>query len=419
MTMTSTVILGLLFAECFLTINGLQQQKPPDKNHPGTHHARRLFQESEERRAIKHIVSRNTEFACKMYQEIAKKSNNKNLFFSPLSASTGFSMLTLGAKDYTLSQLSESLNLRNVPMKSMYQSFHYLIHSINQPDRDLKLHLGNTLFIEDQMKVQKKFLNEVKSIYEAETITIDFTDPQKAITQINNHVSQQTHGKINKLVKNLDPGTMLFLIGHIYFQGEWEKKFNPKDTKEEDFFLINGKSVKVPMMYRGGKYKTAYDEQLSCTILELPFKGNVTGLFILPDKGQLQKVEEGLHENKLTQWRQSLEYSSADVSLPKFSISGTYDMKNCLSGLGVTRIFDGSADLTRISPQKTLKVSQAIQKAVLTMDEKGAEAAGGTGIETLPMTVPQIIKLNRPFLVIIRDSITQSALFMGKIMNPK
>ncbi|XP_072486433.1 serpin A12 [Notamacropus eugenii] len=419
MTMKSTLILCLLFAGCFLPINGLQQQKPPDKNHQGTHQASHASQGSEERRTRKEIVRRNTEFACKMYQEMVQKNIDKNLFFSPLSASTGFSMLTLGAKDHTLSQLSESLNLKNVPMKSIYRGFQYIIHTLNQPDRDLSLHLGNTLFIEDQLRVQKKFLNDAKNIYETETIPVDFEDPQNAITKINNYVSQKTNGKINKMIKNLDPRMTLLMISHIYFQGEWEKKFNPKNTKEEDFFLINGKSVKVPMMYRGGKYKTAYDEELSCTILEMPFKGNVTGLFILPDKGKLQKVEEGLHENKLTQWKQSLKCSSVDVSLPKFSISGTYDMKKCLSGLGVTRIFDGSADLTRISPQKTLKVSQAVHKAVLKMDEKGAEAAGGTGIETLPMTVPQIIKLNTPFVMIITDDITQSVLFMGKIMNPK
>ncbi|XP_020860831.1 serpin A12 [Phascolarctos cinereus] len=419
MTMKSTLILGLLFAGCFLAINGLQQQKPPDKNHQGTHQARHPLQESEERRAGKQIVGRNTEFACKMYQEITQKSKDENLFFSPLSASTGFSMLTLGAKDYTLSQLSESLNLRNVPTKSIYEGFHYIIHSLNKPDRDLKLHLGNTLFIEDQLTVQKRFLNDVKSIYETEAIPVDLKDPQKAITQINDYVSQKTHGKINHLIKNLDQGMMLLLIGHIYFQAEWEKKFNPKDTKEDDFFLINGKSVKVPMMYRGGKYKTAYDDQLCCTILEIPFTGNMTGLFILPDKGKLKRVEEGLNKNKLTQWRQSLKCSPVDVSMPKFTISGTYDMKKCLSGLGVTRIFDGSAELTKISPQKTLKVSQAIHRAVLKMDEKGAEAAGGTGIETLPMTIPQVLKFNQPFVMMVIDNITQSLLFMGKIMNPK
>ncbi|XP_074141246.1 serpin A12 [Sminthopsis crassicaudata] len=413
--MKTTLILDLLFAGYFLAINGLQQQKSPAKNHQAIH----SIQESEERRARSQVVSRNTEFACKMYQELSQKNKDKNIFFSPISISTGFSMLTLGAKDYILSQLSENLNLKNMPMKSIYQGFHQIIQSLNQHNRDLRLHLGNTLFIENKLKVQKRFLNDVKNIYEAEAIPMEFEDPKKAITEINNYISQKTHGKINKLIKTLDQNTMLLLIDHIHFEAEWEKKFNPKDTKEDDFFLINGKSVKVPMMYRGGKYKSAYNEQLSCTVLEIPFKGNVTGLFMLPDQGELKKMEKGLSKEKLIQLRQSLKYSSTDVCLPKFSISGTYNMKKYFSGLGVTRIFDGSADLTRISPQKTLKVSQAIHKAVLKMDEEGAEASGATGIETLPMTVPKIIIFNHPFVVIILDDCSQSILFMAKIMNPK
>ncbi|XP_051834402.1 serpin A12-like [Antechinus flavipes] len=413
--MKTTLILDLLFAGYFLAINGLQQQKSPAKNHQAIH----PLQESEERRARNQVVSRNTEFACKMYQKLSQKSKDENIFFSPLSISIGFSMLTLGAKDYTLSQLSENLNLKDMPMKSIYQGFHNIIQNLNQPNRDLKLHLGNTLFIENQLKVQKRFQNDVKNIYEAEVIPMEFKDPKKAITEINNYVSQKTHGKINKLIKTLDQNTMLLLISHIHFQAEWEKKFNPKDTKEDDFFLINGKSVKVPMMYRGGKYKTAYDKQLSCTVLEIPFKGNVTGLFILPDQGELKKIEEGLSKDKLMQLRQSLQYSSADVCLPKFSISGTYNVKKYLSGLGVTRIFDGSADLTRISPQKTLKVSQAIHKAVLKMDEEGAEASGATSVETLPMTVPPLINFNHPFLMMILDNYSNSVLFIAKIMNPK
>ncbi|XP_044517801.1 serpin A12-like [Gracilinanus agilis] len=411
MKMKISFILGLLFTGLFLTINSLQQQKPPAQNH-------HYLQESQERRARKEVVSRNTEFACKMYQYLAKRSKDNNIFFSPLSVSTGFSMLTMGAKDYTRAQLIDSLCLTNIPTKKIYQGFSYLICSLNQPDRDLKLRLGNTVFIEKKLKTQKSFLNDINNVYKAEVISMDLKDPKEAIRQINNYITNKTHGKITNMVKNLDSGTDLLLINHIYFQAEWEKKFNSKDTQEDEFFLIDGRSVKVPMMYRGGKYRIGYDEQLSSRILELPFKGNVTGLFILPDKGKLKNVEEGLNKDKLMQISQSLKLSSVDVCLPKFSIAGTYNMKKCLSDLGVTRIFDGSADLTRIAPQKTLRVNQALHKAVLKMDEKGAEAAGGTGVEALPMAVPEVLKFNKPFFIFIMDETTKSLVFMGRIMNP-
>lgn len=61
---------------------------------------------------------------------------------------------------------------------------------------------------------------------------------------------------------------------------------------------------------------------------------------------------------------------------------------------------------------------QAVHKAVLTIDETGTEAAGATVLEAIPMSVPPEVNFNSPFLVIIYDSLTQSPLFVGKVVDP-
>lgn len=55
---------------------------------------------------------------------------------------------------------------------------------------------------------------------------------------------------------------------------------------------------------------------------------------------------------------------------------------------------------------------------MLKMDEKGTEGAAGSGAQTLPMETPLSIKLNKPFLVLIRDSVVSTIIFLGKIVNP-
>lgn len=59
-----------------------------------------------------------------------------------------------------------------------------------------------------------------------------------------------------------------------------------------------------------------------------------------------------------------------------------------------------------------------MHKAVLSVDEKGTEAAAATTIEIMPMSLPGTVMLNRPFLVLIVEDSTKSILFMGKITNP-
>lgn len=88
--------------------------------------------------------------------------------------------------------------------------------------------------------------------------------------------------------------------------GRWQYEFDPKQTKEEDFFIEEGKTVKVPMMFQRGMYDMAYDSQLSCTILEMPYRRNITATFVLPDSGKLRLLEQGLQADIFAKWKSLL-----------------------------------------------------------------------------------------------------------------
>lgn len=104
--------------------------------------------------------------------------------------------------------------------------------------------------------------------------------------------------------------------------------------------------------------------------------------------------------------------------MPKLSISGTYDLKTILGKLGITKVFSDTADLSGISEEAPLKLSKAVHKAVLTIDEKGTEASAATMVEAIPMSIPPVVQFNRPFLIVIYDKNTKSPLFVGKVVNP-
>lgn len=54
----------------------------------------------------------------------------------------------------------------------------------------------------------------------------------------------------------------------------------------------------------------------------------------------------------------------------------------------------------------------------MVIDERGTEAAAASSMDMVPMSIPTVIKLDRPFITMIVDEKTQSILFMAEILNP-
>uniref|UniRef100_A0A8D2PKQ1 Thyroxine-binding globulin n=1 Tax=Zosterops lateralis melanops TaxID=1220523 RepID=A0A8D2PKQ1_ZOSLA len=109
-------------------------------------------------------------------------------------------------------------------------------------------------------------------------------------------------------------------------------------------------------------------------------------------------------------------HHSVNLYLPKFTLYGTYNLKDILYKMGIMDLFTDKADLSGITGQPQHRISQAIHKAVVKVDETGTEAAAATGMEIVPMSVPVTIAFNRPFLMVI--TVENTILFMGKIVNP-
>ena len=61
-----------------------------------------------------------------------------------------------------------------------------------------------------------------------------------------------------------------------------------------------------------------------------------------------------------------------------------------------------------------------VHQATLDVDELGATAAAATGVSIVPLSLNRapILKFDRPFMVLVVDSVTDSILFLGKIVDP-
>ncbi|XP_072842717.2 alpha-1-antitrypsin-like [Pogona vitticeps] len=367
------------------------------------------------------IAPGNADFAFRFYHQIASEETGKNIFFSPISIATAFACLSLGAKSTTLSQLLSGLgfNQTKISEREIHKGFHHLLHVLNRPEAEIELSLGNALFTHDQYKLLKKFLNDAKHFYHAEVLPTNFKKPEEAVKQINNYIEKKTHGKLVNVVKQLDPKVVVVLVNYIYLKAYWKNPFNYEFTRKDDFFVDEQTTVQVPMMNKDSNFNFYHDEELSCQVVHLPYKGDASALFILPDPGKLKQVEAALGTDVLIKWGKSLKQWRLELFLPRFSLFTSYDVESILNKLGVTDVFTDHADLSRITGARNVKVSKAIHKTFLNVHENGTEAAATTVIEIVPTSLLPIVKIDRPFFFLIIDELTNCILFMGKVKNPK
>ncbi|XP_063803659.1 alpha-1-antiproteinase-like [Pseudophryne corroboree] len=398
---------------CSLVLGHHLNGEHHDDDHDDDHHAKKI-------NPIHRIAPYNANFANNLFSHLAAKYPTNNLFFSPLSISVAFSMLSLGAKSHTHSQILEGLGFNTSALlaEDIHKGFQQLLHIFSQPNDDIQLSMANALFVNKEIKLLEKFLDDAKNYYHSETVPTDFQNSEKAKNLINNYVEKKTNGKIKDLLDSVDPATVLVLLNTIFFKGTWKTAFNKNHTREGDFHVDENTVVKVPMMTRQGEYRVAFIQEPECKVVEVPYKGNASAIIILPDAGKLHEVEQALRNASLQTWTKLLRPMRLRFSMPKFSASSTLDLKTELSEIGIKEIFSGSADLSGITGTP-LRVSEAVHKAVLNMDEEGTEAAAATAVTVVKLSLGIHITVDRPFMFIIKDKNINSALFIGRIMNPE
>uniref|UniRef100_A0A8D2KSG8 Thyroxine-binding globulin n=1 Tax=Varanus komodoensis TaxID=61221 RepID=A0A8D2KSG8_VARKO len=347
------------------------------------------------------VVNSNSDFAFKFFRVVSSNgaqrhhTGKQNIVFSPMCISSSFAMLSLGARATTLDQILRGLNFSpsEIQEKMIHEGFHDLIYTLNNGGSGLQVDMGSCLFVQNKLHPQPQFLSGLRNIYGGDIYMENFKNTIETEQHINKYVERKTHGKISKLVDEVDPITEILLVSYIYMKAKWEKPFNPEYTELRDFYVDPYTVVKVPMMIQTGMFEHGYDKERSCTVLKLPYKGHASAYFILPDQGKMEKVSRSL--DHLAQ----------------------HSLKDIMYTMGVIDVFTDRADLSGITGQPQHRLSGALHKAMMVIDERGTEAAAASSMDLVPMSMPTVIMFNTPYLVLIMDE-NHSILFMAKILNP-
>jgi len=374
-------------------------------------------------------------FSTDLYLKIIESNREENVFFSPASLYVALAMLYAGSGGETKTQLASALHLHffESDEEGFYKSIKLLHERLSITKKNYTLKMANRLFGRKGLPIKDEYLRRTEENFGAKLEALDFAkDPSGSRSKINNWVSEMTSKKIKELFPDgsITSGTVLAIANAVYFNGSWMYRFNKQMTKPHTFYESINRTIQVPMMHllqsKGLRYSSS---KYGFKLLELPYSDEDVSTIIAMDERKEGKpnfnmlLTASVAANSWKQLSNVRTNIAVQVSLPKFSLQKTLDLKNSLSALGIKNLF-GSANLSGISDSRPLELSKAIHKAYITVDEEGTKATAATGLniktKSLPSSKTEIIDfvVDRPFLMIVIDKRTECFLFFGHIQNP-
>ncbi|KAM3603039.1 uncharacterized protein V6R79_015625 [Siganus canaliculatus] len=221
---------------------------------------------------------------------------------------------------------------------------------------------------------------------------------------------------LETLRKDLQASDKLSLNNYVYFKGR--QPFERRHTVPRSFQLNSTTNVEVAMMFRddSSDVMMLYDTNCSATVVRLAESGRMASLLLLP-KADMHILEDCLSDGRMNFWLSNLKRGRAEILFPKFQLRKSYSFEKLLKTSGVSSMFSDSADFSRISPKKALKLKKAHHEVMLEVEETKSEEGGRPDV-TLDFSVPPRITFNRPFMLIIYDCLTGLVLLMGRIIDP-
>lgn len=358
-------------------------------------------------------------FSFNLLAAAQAKDPAATIFLSPLSASMALGMTMNGASGTTFDQMRSALGFGSLSQEDINAGYKGLIELLANLDATSDMKVANSIWAAEGVPFVPAFLTAGKDWFDAEVQSVDFDNPATLVL-VNDWVKAKTGGKIPKLLDSFDQDIVMTLINAIYFKGAWRAPFDPKHTSTGTFRGTLG-NQSVPMMRRsGGFFVSAHTPNYQAA--ELVYgNGAFAMTLVVPHEGiSVTEVAAGLTP---AAWAGlvagMVEAERADLVMPKFRLDYTRPLKSDLEALGMTDAFsDHLANFSRlVVPPPQLLITSVLQKTFLDVNEEGTTAAAATAVQVGVTSAPVPVIIDRPFLLVLRERLSGTILFIGQISN--
>lgn len=347
------------------------------------------------------------------------ENKKQNMVYSPLSIKYALNMLNEGAGGNTKTQIENVLGDLNL---TKYNTI------------DEVLSLANSVYIRDTFAeyVKEDYRKTITEKYNAEVNYDSFSNA----TNINKWIEDKTLGIIQNMLNDetvQNPDNNMLLINALAIDMGWENPFDTNNTYGEDFYLENGDTMTATMMHKetmGDDASYYKDNDITALTMDLQEYDNTQFEFvaIMPEENLADYIETLTIEDVNTILENTTLASDTqygvDISIPKFSFDYNLQLKQDLMDLGITDAFDENlADFSNMANTE-LYVEDALHKADIDFSEEGIRAAAVTVLTMRDNALiqddnqPEEIRIDKPFMYLIRDKQTNEIWFVGTVYEP-
>jgi serpin B len=375
---------------------------------------------------LNELVTGNTDFAIDLYNEV--KDTSDNILFSPYSISIALAMTYAGARNNTESQMADVFNF-TLGQEGTHPALNKLDLELNSrgdnvdPKDRFQLNITNSIWGENTWTFLPSFLDTIARNYGAGLRLVDFMNqPEASRVTINDWVEIMTNDKIQDLIQEgmITNQTVMVLVNAIYFNAQWKNAFIEESTAPQPFHTPGG-DVTCQMMSLSEEF--GYAKGNGYEAVDIPYTGDeLSMLCIVPDAGTFDDFESNLTADSLNSITSGLQNVEGSLKMPKFEFEMNLPLSDVLFDMGMSDAFSpGIADFSGMDGTLDLYIQFVIHKAFISVDEAGTEAAAATavGIGFTSAPIEEFnLTIDRPFIFMIRDRVTGSILFLGRVTDP-
>ena len=363
--------------------------------------------------------------------EMISGTDNTNRVWSPVNAYIALAMtaeLTEGEAQAELFTLLgvDSLEALRARISAVWESVYE-----NHKDHEICT-LANSLWIDSDLDYSKEVMDILAYDYYASVYQRDLGS-DRTNTDITNWMKNQTGGFLSDRTGKTDlakDDMMLTMASTIYFQAKWSDEFNKGMNTDDVFHAANADVNCTFMNQKLAEMNYYWAEDFGA--VQMHMKNGSSMWFILPDEDKTvdDVLSGGDYMNMVTLSdafpKENHKWMKVNLSVPKFDVSSSVNVKEGLQQLGVSKIFDWTTNSFASTMQSKTSdypvyLDSINQDTRVKIDEKGVTAASyielnfGAGAAEPPDEIIDFV-LDRPFVFVV--SREQIPLFVGTVNTP-